>query len=249
VSKAPHFPFFVRDWLCSRKVLKMNGEAVKAYTYLLCEAWLQEPRATLPNNDEELASMARTTLSAWMIIKSDVMLCFKIGTCEEHLGRLYNELQLEISRKFEKNQRVNNKNAKRTRIKRDINAKSPLSVSLSISESEVTNTKNQEPPSAGLLEQKPKKKTTAIKFILGSIPITFSAYETVVNWCDGDRDLADHAFYRSRRSDNPLGWIRKGLTEKDKNGNYYARLPTNEETVNPQSVREWIDKVVNHYAD
>jgi uncharacterized protein YdaU (DUF1376 family) len=101
----------------------MSGDAVKAYVYLLCEAWLQEPRATLPNDDAELASIARLSIEEWMNIKTSVIRSFKIGECEEHLGRLYNELQLEVSRKFEKNQRLNNKNARRTRNKRDTNAK------------------------------------------------------------------------------------------------------------------------------
>jgi uncharacterized protein YdaU (DUF1376 family) len=122
MSKAPNFPFYVRDWMCSRKVLKMSGSGVKAYIYLLCEAWLQIPRATLPNDDKELASMARLSIEAWIDVKVQVLECFKIGECKEHLGRFFNELQLEISRKYENNQRFNNKNAKRTRIKREVNA-------------------------------------------------------------------------------------------------------------------------------
>jgi hypothetical protein len=47
---------------------------------------------------------------------------FKKGECVEHKGRFYNEFLLEISRKYENNQRFNNKNAKRTRIKRESNA-------------------------------------------------------------------------------------------------------------------------------
>jgi uncharacterized protein YdaU (DUF1376 family) len=122
MSKAPYFPFYVRNWLCSRTVVAMPGAAVKAYLYLLSEAWLQTPRATLPNDDGELASMARVSAEDWASIKNDILRAFKIGECEEHKGRLFNETQLEISRKWENNQRHNNKNAKRTRIKREVNA-------------------------------------------------------------------------------------------------------------------------------
>lgn len=102
----------------------MTGDGVKAYVYLLAESWLQEPRATLPNDDNELASMARVTLEKWLTLKNEVLSCFEIGKCEEHLGRLYNELLLEISRKHEAKQRFNNKNAKRTQKKRKQNADS-----------------------------------------------------------------------------------------------------------------------------
>ena len=114
--KNPQFPFFVRDWLCSRKVLRMSGDGVKAYMYLLAESWLQEPRATLPMDDNELASMARVTQEQWQIIRAQVVDCFKVGKCDEHKNCFYNELLLEISRKYENKQRFNNKNAERSQI-------------------------------------------------------------------------------------------------------------------------------------
>ena len=135
MAKAPAFQFYVRDWLCSRKVTSMSGECVKAYLYLLCESWLNEPRATLPNDDAELASMARVSTDDWKRIKCDVMKCFKEGVCEEHSGHLYNERLLEVSRNYEKNQRPNNKNALRTRKKREPNAKKRTSSSTSSSSS------------------------------------------------------------------------------------------------------------------
>jgi len=121
--KSPYFPFFLRDWLCSRRVLSMSGAAVKAYLYLLCESWLQEPRATLPNDRDELASMSRLDRDSFANLSAEIMVHFKMGECEVHKGRLYNELLLEISSKWEKNQRHNNKNAKRTRNKRAVNAR------------------------------------------------------------------------------------------------------------------------------
>lgn len=100
----------------------MSGDAVKAYVYLLCASWLEIPRATLPVDDEKLAQLARLKLDEWMHVKNDVLQHYQIGKCNEHLGRFYQETLLEISRKSENMQRFNNKNAKRTQIKRRMNA-------------------------------------------------------------------------------------------------------------------------------
>ena len=94
----------------------MSGDGVKAYMYLLAESWLQEPRATLPMDDNELASMARVTQEQWQIIRAQVVDCFKVGKCDEHKNCFYNELLLEISRKYENKQRFNNKNAECSQI-------------------------------------------------------------------------------------------------------------------------------------
>lgn len=100
----------------------MSGDAVKAYMYLLSESWLSVPRATLPNDDHELASLARLKYDDFIAIKSEIISQFKIGKCNEHKGLLYNETLLEISRKSESKQRLGNKNAKRTQNKRKTNA-------------------------------------------------------------------------------------------------------------------------------
>jgi uncharacterized protein YdaU (DUF1376 family) len=120
--KAPYFPFFVKDWLCSNRILNMSGDAVKAYMYLLSASWLEIPRATIPADDASIAKMCRVDADTFARIKDDVLQHYKQGKCKEHLGRLYQETLLEISRKSENNQRFNNKNAKRTRIKHKTNA-------------------------------------------------------------------------------------------------------------------------------
>jgi len=120
--KNPYFPFYVRDWMCSRRVLTMSGDAVKAYLYLMAESWISEPRATLPSNDAELASMARVSLEKWMTIKQEVLQHYSEGKCKDHKGRFYQETLLEISRKSESKQRLGNTNAKRSRIKHKPNA-------------------------------------------------------------------------------------------------------------------------------
>ena len=114
--KAPAFSFYVRDWMCSRKVTSMSGDQVKAYVYLLCEAWLQEPRATLPTDDNELAEMARVDADEWTLIKSKVMSCFKVGECSLHEGKYYSERLLEVSN-ISNIRSLSKKNKTRTKIK------------------------------------------------------------------------------------------------------------------------------------
>jgi len=114
--KSPAFAFYVRDWLCSRKVANMNGDAVKAYIYLLCEAWLQEDRATLPNDEKELASMARINNDKWCVIKDDILKCFFLNKD----GRLVNERLFEVH-KLSEIRTLNRKNKKRTKTQQKHN--------------------------------------------------------------------------------------------------------------------------------
>ncbi len=51
----------------------MSGVAVKAYLYLLCESWLEDERATIPNDDRWLAQSAQLQLNEWIEVKSEVM--------------------------------------------------------------------------------------------------------------------------------------------------------------------------------
>lgn len=73
----------------------MTGDEVKAYLYLLCESWLQDIRATLPNNDEELALMARLDKEKWYQVRKAVMR--KFIQHPDHKGRIYNERLMEVS--------------------------------------------------------------------------------------------------------------------------------------------------------
>jgi uncharacterized protein YdaU (DUF1376 family) len=120
--KAPYLPLYIKSWQASRHILAMPGPAVKAYVYLLCEAWDQIPRATLPNNDSELASIARVSDAEWLLIKDVVLERFVIGECDEHKGLLVAKVLIEHSRKYEKQKRLKNKNADRTRNRRGKNA-------------------------------------------------------------------------------------------------------------------------------
>ena len=82
----------------SLTVQRMSGEEVKAYMYLLCSAWLETPRATLPIDDRELAAMARVSPDVWESIKHGVMRAFVIQG-----ERLVSERLLATSELQEKN--------------------------------------------------------------------------------------------------------------------------------------------------
>ena len=41
-----------------------------------------------PDNDEELAILAKMKIGDFLLIKSEVMQCFKPGKCKEHKGLL-----------------------------------------------------------------------------------------------------------------------------------------------------------------
>lgn len=75
----------------------MSGDAVKAYMYLLCESWLEEPRASLPNDDNELSFLAKLSLESWMVIKESVLSNFILID-----GRWYNKKLKDISGSQEK---------------------------------------------------------------------------------------------------------------------------------------------------
>lgn len=43
----------------------MGGRGVNAYMFLLCEAWLQNPVGSLPNDEALLIEMARISKEEW----------------------------------------------------------------------------------------------------------------------------------------------------------------------------------------
>ena len=55
----------------------MSTASVGAYILLLCHAWQQEPRGTLPNNKRLLARWARLSVDEWDEISTEVLLAFK----------------------------------------------------------------------------------------------------------------------------------------------------------------------------
>lgn len=77
----------------------MTGDQVKAYLYLICESWLEIPRATLPNDMVKLAKMAQQSSEEWARDCDAIMECWKLGKD----GRWHNERLLQVSKIQQKN--------------------------------------------------------------------------------------------------------------------------------------------------
>lgn len=58
MNKLNWFPFYVHDWLTSRKILHMTAGEEGAYFRLLCYAWTDKD-CSLPNDADELKIMAK----------------------------------------------------------------------------------------------------------------------------------------------------------------------------------------------
>jgi len=86
MAKPRAFLFDVDAWLSSYTVERMSGEQVKAYLYLLCRSWAELPTATLPNDDGELALMARVPATRWDEIKGPILAQFQ----SDGNGRIFN---------------------------------------------------------------------------------------------------------------------------------------------------------------
>ena len=73
----PWMKFYPTDFLGDSTVCTMTTEAVGAYFLLLCHAWQQEPRGTLPNDDSRLARWARLSPDEWLAVREQVLGAFR----------------------------------------------------------------------------------------------------------------------------------------------------------------------------
>lgn len=87
----PYMPFDVVRFLQSELVERATPEEGWAALLLWAESWLQEPAASLPDDDRILAKKAQVSLSAWRSIK-DVALWGWVK-CDD--GRLYHAVVAE----------------------------------------------------------------------------------------------------------------------------------------------------------
>lgn len=115
--KSPAFSFYVRDWLCSKTVSKLHSKpcskGVSCYLFLLCSAWLEEPPATLPDNDQELAGLGRVSLEEWAEIKPLIIHQFPLLPS----GRRFNERLMEEWEKQQKRKFAGSKGGSKTSSK------------------------------------------------------------------------------------------------------------------------------------
>ena len=96
-NKPRAFLFDADAWLSSYTVERMSGEQVKAYLYLLARSWTELPTATLPNDDFELAKMARVSPEKWEAIKPLILAQF---SADDH-GRIYHPRLRESAKYLE----------------------------------------------------------------------------------------------------------------------------------------------------
>ena len=132
--KSPAFSFYVRDWLCSNTVSKLHSKAysktssnlssrgLNAYMFLLCQAWLQDPIATLPDDDGELADLARVTPEEWDALKPVILLAFK----KNEAGRWYNERQMHEASKQQNRSNAGSKGGSKTQANHKANQAAAL---------------------------------------------------------------------------------------------------------------------------
>lgn len=102
--KSPAFSLYVRDILCSKTIRKLHskpGVRGLAYLYLLCESWLEEPPATLPNDPDELAAMARVSPKEWAELWPLIEEQFQVRAD----GRLFNPRLMHTWENQQKNYR------------------------------------------------------------------------------------------------------------------------------------------------
>lgn len=71
----------------------MTDQQARAYLSLLCYSWLETPRATLPNDDIQLAQLVHLSLDEWDRIKAPILAKFVSG----ENGRIYNERLMQES--------------------------------------------------------------------------------------------------------------------------------------------------------
>lgn len=101
MSKPGGFVFYVRDWLTSLSVARMTDQQVRIYLNLLCYSWLDEPTATLPNDDAELARLAHVSLAEWQQIKDPILAKFETnGNGRIHNAKLKAEADKCAQRSF-----------------------------------------------------------------------------------------------------------------------------------------------------
>lgn len=71
----------------------MTDKQVRVYLTLLCYSWLENPRATLPNDDGQLAQLARLSQEEWDQIKTPILAKFS----SDGNGRIFNDRLMEES--------------------------------------------------------------------------------------------------------------------------------------------------------
>lgn len=75
--KLPYFPFFPTDFLGDQRVQAMTVEEVGAYMLLLCMAWQEKPRGSLPDDQDLWARWARVSPERWFAMQKAILPCWQ----------------------------------------------------------------------------------------------------------------------------------------------------------------------------
>jgi uncharacterized protein YdaU (DUF1376 family) len=75
-SKYNYFKLFATEFIV--QTVDMTPVERSAYILLLCQAWGQSERGTLPTDDESLAKLALIKLREWQKIKARVLASFQM---------------------------------------------------------------------------------------------------------------------------------------------------------------------------
>lgn len=97
-TKVPCFLFNVGDFLSSPSLKRMSDRQYRVYTKLLFISWLEEPRATLPNDSAELALLADISVEEFEQIKDKILAKFEA----DGNGRIFNSRLMRESKLLEK---------------------------------------------------------------------------------------------------------------------------------------------------
>ncbi len=79
-NEFPYFPFYVDDFAADGKVEAMTTLEVGSYILLLCKAWKEQPRGTLPDDEAVLARWSRLSPTQWSEVAPRVLACFRLST-------------------------------------------------------------------------------------------------------------------------------------------------------------------------
>ena len=94
MDNAPAFLFNVRQWLLSPSIRQMSDKQVRVYLELLCYSWLENPKATLPKDEDKLRKLLRMDRDEWEEVRIPVLAKFE----SDGNGRIFNERLMQEAR-------------------------------------------------------------------------------------------------------------------------------------------------------
>lgn len=106
-DRPPAMLFYFKDFMTDGNVLAMTTEEKGAYLLLLCQAWEQEPPATIPNDDAVLARWCGLTLQRFRTSRNCILRPFLY--CLENNRYEQKRLKQEYERAVEAMKRQSNK--------------------------------------------------------------------------------------------------------------------------------------------